>query len=95
MISQKNAAPQLNKNQLAPPVCQEYLDLAFLAVANLTRQMNRLAHDAIVYTSARLKTWIANTANTALWARSRRNRRLFRPDSGSGAPVSNHVKLPP
>ena len=59
MISQKNAAPQLNKNQLPPPVRHEYLDLTVLAIPNLMRQMNRLAHDALVYTSARLKTWIA------------------------------------
>ena len=55
MISQKNAPPQLNQNQLPPSVRQEHVDLAVFALANLVRQMNRFAHDAIVYNSARLK----------------------------------------
>jgi hypothetical protein len=41
MIRQKDAAPQLNKNQLPPSVRQQDLDLAVLAVADLVRQMNR------------------------------------------------------
>jgi len=44
MIRKQGATSKLNENQLAPAVGEKRPNLAILAVAYLTRKLNRLVH---------------------------------------------------
>jgi hypothetical protein len=48
MISQECATAQLNKDQLAPAIGEEDLDLAVWAIADFVREEQRNAHDRAI-----------------------------------------------